>query len=144
MKKDKLIPLESKVSISEEDFLKIMIEAAEEFSEKLGDFNERINVFNACVKKDRLPNYLMPGGNLLGKYQVEQVVSYRQIIETGMMEKRTVFPPKKMPDNDNQSMVSGRTGTRKRTPGKAMNDATTDKGKSMFSHATGKRRLMKQ
>jgi len=46
------------VSISEDDFLKIMIAAAEEFSEKLGDFNERINVFNACVKKDRLPSYL--------------------------------------------------------------------------------------
>ena len=35
---------------------------------KLGDYSDRINIFNACVMKERLPNYLMPGNNLLGKY----------------------------------------------------------------------------
>ena len=121
LKGAQIIP-NDKDSLSEDDFLKIMITATRDFTFKLQDFNDRINVFNACVKKDRLPNYLLPGGVLLGKFQIEQAISYRSIIMHSLREKTTVFPPKKKPDLETMSAVSGRTGRKSRIVGRSGND----------------------
>ena len=43
----------------------------QELSFKLETFNQRINIFNAVLRRDKLPSYLMPGEMLLGKYQIE-------------------------------------------------------------------------
>ena len=68
-----------------------MLGAFRDFNQRLSAFNERVNVFNACVRKDRLPAYLMPGGNLLGKFQINQVMSYREIITKSLRERASIF-----------------------------------------------------
>ena len=44
--------------ISEDEFIKIFSKGFNDFTFKLDQFNERVEVFNAIIKKDRLPNYL--------------------------------------------------------------------------------------
>ena len=87
--KPKLIP--DKESITEEEFITIMLGAFRDFNFRLTNFSNRIEVFNACVRKDRLPAYLMPGNNLLGKYQIDNVISYMDIIKNKLREKTTVY-----------------------------------------------------
>ena len=48
--------------------MQIMAGVIQELSLKLETFNKRINIFNAVLKRDKLPSYLMPGEMLLGKY----------------------------------------------------------------------------
>ena len=87
--KPKLIP--DKEFITEEEFITIMLGAFRDFNQRLNYFNERINIFNACVRKDRLPAHLMPGGNLLGKFKIDEVLSYSDIIKNNLRENSSVF-----------------------------------------------------
>ena len=119
---------------------------------KLETFNHRINIFNAVLKRDKLPSYLMPGETLLGKYQIEQVVTYRRIITENLRANLTVFPAKVAREqniNETMSMASGRTGKtgktlrRAKLPHKEGSGASA-LGKSAFSSAGGHRRSLHQ
>ena len=87
--KPKLIPDEE--TITEEKFITSMLGAFRDFNLRIKSFSTRIDVFNACVRKDRLPAYLMPGETLLGIYQIDTAVPYQEIIKTKLTEKSSVF-----------------------------------------------------
>jgi hypothetical protein len=57
-----------KEQIFEKEFLQVMVPVMKEFTARLADIiTERITVFSDCVAKERLPAYLKPGNNFLGK-----------------------------------------------------------------------------
>ena len=68
-----------------------MLGAFKDFNNRLTGFSNRIEVFNACVRKDRLPQYLMPGGNLLGKFEIEEVIPYSMIVKKHLRSQKSVF-----------------------------------------------------
>jgi hypothetical protein len=79
----RIIP--DQATVTEEEFLPIMMGLFKDFSNKVGDFNQRLDIFTAAISKDRLPSYLKPGQKFLGKYQIEQVISYQDIIKNNAM-----------------------------------------------------------
>ena len=87
--KPKLIP--DKEFIEEEEFITLMMGAFKEFNNRLTTFSKRVDIFNACVRKDRLPTYLMPGQCLLGKYMIDQVIPYKDIVDNNLREQSSVF-----------------------------------------------------
>ena len=48
-------------TISEEEFLPIMLKLFNDFSSRVSDFTDRLEIFTAAISKDRLPAYLKPG-----------------------------------------------------------------------------------
>ena len=71
----RIVPKEPQ--ISEEDFLPIMLKLFKDFSHRVSDFTDRLEIFTAAISKERLPSYLMPGQSFLGRYYIEQVMSYQ-------------------------------------------------------------------
>lgn len=63
-----------------------MMGAFREFNQRLNTFSQRVNIFNACVRKDRLPSYLLPGKCLLGKYMIEMVIPYKEIVDKDLRQ----------------------------------------------------------
>lgn len=50
-----------------------------ELASRLGDMTDRITVFRDSISQDRLPSYLRPGCNFLGKYEVLEVMPFSKI-----------------------------------------------------------------
>jgi hypothetical protein len=48
-----------------------------------------MNDLQSNIKQDQLPDYLMPGNTFLGKYKINQMISYREIIEKKLLSKNT-------------------------------------------------------
>jgi hypothetical protein len=71
--------LPEKEQILERDFVQTMVVVIKEFLQRLQDISDRITLFNDILAKDRLPAYLKPGNNFLGKCQVDDVLSYSRI-----------------------------------------------------------------
>jgi len=47
-----------------------------ELSRTLADVTDRINILSNCAKTVLLPSYLQSGQTLLGKYFIQNVISY--------------------------------------------------------------------
>ena len=60
--------LNSSEEISESEFLKIVIFALADLSDKFTDFEQNISGFVKNVSSNKLPHYLQPGNNFLGKF----------------------------------------------------------------------------
>jgi len=74
-----------------------------EFSVRLGDITDRVEVFSTCIKKDRLPSYLRQGKTFMGKFQIEHAVTYRKIFKEGLLSELTSFPAPKTKLNSDSS-----------------------------------------
>jgi len=48
-----------------------------------------MNDLQSNIKQDQLPDYLMPGNTFLGKYKINQMISYREIIGKKLLSKNT-------------------------------------------------------
>jgi len=85
----KLIP--DAVSISEEDFIVIMMKTFRALVSKLNEYKALMESFNASISKHRLPDYLRPGHLLLGKYKIEFVMAYSDIFKQKAYTYPSVF-----------------------------------------------------
>lgn len=59
-----------------------------ELSRTLSDVTDRVNILSSCAKTVILPHYLQPGQVLLGKYFIQNVLSYREIFEQDLLSKK--------------------------------------------------------
>jgi hypothetical protein len=126
----KLVP--DREQINKKDFINAMIIAMREFTVRLKDITRAIDVFNANIRKEKLPDYLRPGSNFLGKFQVDAYVSYRRIISHELFSKETIFS---LPKNIE---ISGRGGeeTPKNRPANQENRASSSKPRRTFKQNT--------
>lgn len=67
--------------ISAEDFVNFMKIAFNELARVLNDLNERISFLSIGVKSQMLPSFLMPGQTFLGKFFIQNVISYKEILD---------------------------------------------------------------
>ena len=70
--------------ISEKDFISTMVSTMREFTIRMSDITERVSTLNDCIAKDRLPQYLKPGNNFLGKFQVDDFIPYIKIFNESL------------------------------------------------------------
>lgn len=75
----KLIP--DQMSISEEEFIVMMMKTFRALIFKLDEFKTQLHTFTASVSKHRLPSYLKPGQLFLGKYKIEFFMSHSDILK---------------------------------------------------------------
>ena len=110
-------------SLTEEEFLPILLNLFKDFSNKVTDFNDRLSIFNAAISKDRLPSYLKPGQKFLGKFLIEHVMSMQEINKHNALVYPSVFVMAEKADySDNKSEFStkrSRRGSRKTSAQKA-------------------------
>lgn len=60
--------------------MQIMLPIVKEFAAKLNEITERTSFFSDSILKDKLPSYLRPGNNFLGKFIIDEVVPYSRIV----------------------------------------------------------------
>lgn len=75
---EKLAPV--KDFIYEADFRRAMTQVLAELVNTLGDLTTRVNVLANCINQKKLPGYLCPGNNFLGKFEIDDVMPYGRII----------------------------------------------------------------
>jgi len=71
-----------------------MLPIMNDFESKLGEITERITLFSGGIAKDKLPSYLKPGSNFLGKYMIKDVIPYSKIIQEQLWTQPSVFDTK--------------------------------------------------
>jgi len=126
----KLVP--DREQINKKDFVMAMMIAMREFTVRLKDITRAIDVFNANIRKEKLPDYLRPGSNFLGKFQVEAYVSYRRIISQDLFSRDTIFPVVK-----SNFEMSGRGDETPRTrPANQENRASSSKPRRVIKQHT--------
>lgn len=65
------------------------LKVATAISEVIKDLQGHMNDLQCSIKQDQLPDYLMPGNTFLGKYNIKQIISYREIIGKKLLSKST-------------------------------------------------------
>ena len=83
--------LPEKEQILERDFVQTMVVVIKEFLQRLQDISDRLTLFNDILSKDRLPAYLRPGSNFLGKCVVDDVIPYSRIYSEQLWTLSSVF-----------------------------------------------------
>ncbi len=73
--------------ISAEDFVTFMKIAFNELARVLNDINERISFLSIGVKSQMLPSFIMPGQTFLGKFFIQNVISYKEILDQELFSK---------------------------------------------------------
>lgn len=86
---NRIIP--EKEQILERDFVQTMVIVIKEFLSRLQDISDRITLFDNILAKDRLPAYLRPGNNFLGKCLVDDVLPYSRINNEQLWTFNSVF-----------------------------------------------------
>jgi hypothetical protein len=71
-----------------------MLPVIKELGVKLCEITGRVSVFCDSVAKDKLPSYLLPGSNFLGKYEVSEIIPYSRIINEKLWTLPSVFEAK--------------------------------------------------
>jgi hypothetical protein len=75
-----------------EEFIAFMRPAFNELSRILNDVTERINLMSLGVKQATIPSYLSPGQTFLGKFFIQNILSYREIIDGDLFsQQNSVF-----------------------------------------------------
>ena len=133
----KLIP--DAMSIGEEEFVVIMMKSFRTLIQKLAEYKELIDSFSASISKHRLPGYLRPGQLFLGKYKIEHVMSYSDILRHKAYQYPSVFmAPKFLEESERQSSHSNarrrRTSNTKRSKG----GGTSSKGSNLGGPSSNK------
>ena len=71
--------------ISLADFVQFMQLVSIELSRTLSDVTERINILSSCAKTVMLPSFLQPGQTLLGKFFIQNVISFKEIFDNDLL-----------------------------------------------------------
>ena len=73
--------------ICEQELVLFMHSVFVELSKTLGDVTDRISILANCAKTTILPAYLQPGQVLLGKFYIQNVLSFREIFDQDLLSK---------------------------------------------------------
>ena len=111
-----------------------MICALADLSDKFTDFEQNISGFVKNVSSNKLPHYLQPGNNFLGKFQIEAVMSYQKLQQFNGHRNASVFDQQNGPASakDNESRRSD-PSSRKMTSGRRLNKIGSANAKDVSS-----------
>jgi len=80
------------LELSKNEFVGFNLKVLLEISEVVKDLQGHMNGMLSSIKQEQLPEYLMPGKTFLGKYKIDQIISYREILGKKLLSKnKTAF-----------------------------------------------------
>jgi hypothetical protein len=67
-----------------DEFTTFMRPAFTELSRILNDVTQRISLMSLGLRQATIPNFLQPGQTFLGKFFIQNILSYREIIDADL------------------------------------------------------------